>query len=30
MEVINDETFVDWVAVQFPKMLGVFNQVGCI
>ncbi len=26
----HDETFVDWVAVQYPKMLKVFKKVGCI
>lgn len=26
----HDETMVDWVACQFPKMLEVFKQVGCL
>ena len=25
-----DETLVDWIAIQFPKMLKVFQEVGCI
>lgn len=25
-----DETFIDWVAVQYPKMLKVFKKAGCI
>lgn len=26
----HDETMIDWVAVQFPKMLKVFKKAGCI
>ena len=26
----HDETFIDWVAVQYPKMLKVFKKAGCI
>lgn len=26
----HDETFVDWVACQYDKMLAVFQKVGCI
>lgn len=26
----HDETMIDWVANQYPKMLEVFKQVGCI
>lgn len=26
----HDETMVDWVAVQFPKMLAVFTEIGCL
>ena len=26
----HDETYVDWIAAQFPKMLKVFQIVGCI
>ena len=26
----HDETYVDWIAVQFPKMLEVFKKAGCI
>lgn len=26
----HEETMVDWIAVQFPKMLKVFNKAGCI
>ena len=25
-----DETAVDWIAIQFPKMLKVFNELGCL
>lgn len=26
----HDETYVDWIAVQFPKMQKVFEEVGCL
>lgn len=26
----HDETFVDWIAVQFPKLLEAFKEAGCI
>lgn len=26
----HDETFIDWVAVQFPKMYKAFKKVGCL
>lgn len=26
----HDETYVDWIAVQFPKLLETFREVGCI
>jgi hypothetical protein len=26
----HDETTIDWIAAQFPKMLEVFKKVGCI
>lgn len=26
----HDETFVDWIAVQFPKILKIFIQIDCI
>lgn len=26
----HDETYVDWIAVQFPKILEVYKKVGCI
>ena len=26
----HDETYVDWIAIQFPKMLKVFEEVGCL
>ena len=26
----HDETTIDWVAVQFPKMLEVFKKAGCL
>jgi len=26
----HDETYVDWIAVQFPKMLEAFKKAGCI
>ena len=26
----HDETMVDWIAAQFPKMLKVFEEVGCL
>lgn len=26
----HDETYVDWIAVQFPKMLEAFKDAGCI
>ena len=26
----HDETMIDWVAVQFPKMLKVFEKAGCL
>lgn len=26
----HDETTIDWIAVQFPKMLEIFKKVGCI
>lgn len=26
----HDETMIDWVAVQFPKMLAAFKELGCI
>lgn len=26
----HDETYVDWIAVQFPKILEVFKKAGCI
>lgn len=26
----HDELYVDWIAVQFPKMLEVFKKVGCL
>ena len=26
----HEETMVDWVAIQFPKMLKTFEEVGCI
>lgn len=26
----HDETMVDWIAVQFPKMLKVFEEAGCL
>ena len=25
-----DETYVDWIAIQFPKILKVFDEVGCL
>lgn len=25
-----DETMVDWVAIQFPKMVDLFKKVGCL
>lgn len=25
-----DETFIDWVAIQFPKILAVFQELGCL
>jgi hypothetical protein len=29
-EIGHDETYVDWIAVQFPKILEVYKKVGCI
>ena len=26
----HDETYVDWIASQFPKMCEVFKEVGCL
>ena len=26
----HEETMIDWVAVQFPKMLEVFREAGCL
>lgn len=26
----HDETYVDWVAIQFPKLLKTFTEVGCL
>lgn len=26
----NNEEMVDWIAIQFPKMLAVFREVGCL
>lgn len=26
----HDETTIDWIAVQFPKMVKVFEQAGCL
>ena len=26
----HEETTIDWIAVQFPKMLEVFKEVGCL
>lgn len=26
----HDETYVDWIAVQFPKILSTFQKVGCL
>ena len=26
----HDETIIDWIAVQFPKMLKTFQEVGCL
>ena len=26
----HDETYVDWIAIQFPKMLEVFKEAGCL
>ena len=26
----HDETMVDWVAIQFPKILEVYKRVGCV
>lgn len=26
----HDETYVDWIAVQFPKLLKAFEEAGCI
>lgn len=26
----HDETFIDWIAVQFPKILKIFIQIDCI
>lgn len=28
-EMGHDETYVDWIAVQFPKILKAFQKVGC-
>ena len=29
-EMGHDETYVDWVAIQFPKLLRTFTEVGCL
>ena len=26
----HEETMIDWIAIQFPKMLKVFEEVGCL
>lgn len=26
----HEETMVDWIAIQFPKMMEVFKEVGCL
>ncbi len=26
----HEETMIDWIAVQFPKMMNVFEEVGCL
>lgn len=26
----HDETYVDWIAIQFPKLLKVFEEAGCL
>lgn len=26
----HDETYVDWIAIQFPKLLRTFREVGCL
>lgn len=26
----HEETMIDWIAIQFPKMLEVFKEVGCL
>lgn len=26
----HEETMIDWIAIQFPKMLKTFEKVGCL